>query len=438
MLYDITDLNQRNFKWPETREGVKAICKDDGTIIHIPVDSSNLLISGTTGYGKTVITKQYVQTLLNKESDISAVFFQIKPDDFTRRFLRKNDKIISFYDIDQYKNHIFKWNIVKEIRIRPQHFWDIELEGIMNILFSDVMEEKRNLVWANAAKELFKDYIKVILYCYYNNPSNAEILKGLNNMAIKELLSFLWKYPLNRSMLRDNFEFDISKKDTYKITKKGSDIMFFVQYVSGKFAGTFLSQDGTDTLYEYLQGHYGSRLFILHDHKARESSKIFERYFLKHIIDEKLSLSSIHSKKMLLVLDEIDKIGYDIGLTEAVTLGRQFQLQVIVSTQSLNSLYAIAPEKHGNELVDAMLAGYPLHVIFHPNDPFTIDTYQKMAGTTMREILTMPISRYDHIKVSTHERSILENSDLSSLGIGECYIKYQSYQPVRVKIVLEE
>lgn len=422
--------------WPKTKYFVKAIRKKDGKVVEIPVQSSNFLITGTTGYGKTVFTKVYVKELVTENPETYVVFFQIKPDDFTEMFLRPQDKIITFYDGGCSPQNLFKWCMVKEIRSRPKDMWETELEELTSILFADILNDPRNVAWAGGAKDFFKGFIKVILYCYKNNPSNSKIICAMNEMNWPEMLKFLWKYPPNRSMLKDNFEYDISLGDNYKLNKKGSDIAFFLQYIKGKFGGSFMSEDGEDTIYDYMHGKYGSRLFILHDHKARESSRLFERYFMRHIGDEMLSIVSDFKGKMLWVLDEIDKIGYDFGLIEAVTLGRQFNLQVIVSTQSINSLYALAPEKHGENLMDAALAGFPMTVTFHPGDPYTIEILQTLYGKKLKQTVSMPFSRYDKPTVITEQRYVVEDSDFASLDTGECYIKYRSEEPERVKIII--
>lgn len=429
-------MKKPELNWPKGDYFVRAIRKRDGKVVEIPVQSSNFLITGTTGYGKTVFTKVYVKELLTENPETYVVFFQIKPDDFTEMFLRPQDKIITFYDGGCSPQNLFKWCMVKEIRSRPKDMWETELEELTSILFADILNDPRNVAWAGGAKDFFKGFIKVILYCYKNNPSNSKIICAMNEMSWSEILKFLWKYPPNRSMLKDNFEYDISLGDNYKLNKKGSDIAFFLQYIKGKFGGSFMSEDGEDTIYDYMHGKYGSRLFILHDHKARESSRLFERYFMRHIGDEMLSIVSDFKGKMLWVLDEIDKIGYDFGLIEAVTLGRQFNLQVIVSTQSINSLYALAPEKHGENLMDAVLAGFPMTATFHPGDPNTIEILQTLYGKKMKQTVSMPFSRYDKPTVITEQRYVVEDSDFASLDTGECYIKYRSGEPERVKIII--
>ena len=421
--------------WPQTGYGVQAVRKN-GEQIEIPVlPQTNVLILGTSGYGKTCFTKAYVRELFREDPERFAVFFQIKPDDFTEEFLHPQDKVVA-YSSKLFPGQSFCWNLVKEIRSCPKEDWETELEAVASILFSDLLQDPKNRIWAEAAKQVFKAFILTLLHCYQNNPSNLQLIQGMREMDRKEFLKFLSQYGPNRGMLLDNFSFDPQNCEKYELPRKGSDIFFFLQNVLDKFGGTFLSADGQDTIYDYLHGQYGGRLFLLHDHKNRSSSRLFERYFLERIGDELLSQASDFHKGMLWILDEIDKVGYDFGLTQAVTLGRQFGLQVLLSTQSLESLYAVAPESYGEHLTNAALSGFGMTVAFHPGDPHTINTLQQLYGSTVKEKLPMPLSRYDKPVVTTELRPIVEDRDFASLQVGECYVKLGSERPERLQILL--
>lgn len=449
MFYELQTTKEKPLHWPAADDGVKAkrlTGMRGGEIIRIPVQDFNQLITGTSGYGKTVFTKKSVHALINRNPQRYIVFFQIKPDDFTEEFLRPQDKVISYSSdvqgnisrnntISPFPWNVFRWNMIKEIRSCVRSEWESILDEISMILFSDIMQDSRNRIWADGARNTFKAYVRVILYKYSNNPSNFKLIGAMKAMNRIEFLKFLAQYKPNRSMLKDNFDFDADHCEKYVMPKRGMDIFFFLQNVLDKFGGTFLSEDGDDTIYDYMHGRYGERLFILHDHKKRNSSKLFERFFLKYMCDEMLSRSSDFDGQMLWVLDEIDKIEYDFGLTQAVTLGRQFHLQVIVSTQSLESLYAIAPEMQGEHLTNAALAGFPMTVTFHPGDPHTIETMQTLYGKCMKQTVSMPLSRYDKPTVMTQMQPIVEDSDFASLDVGECYVKIRSEKPVRVKII---
>ena len=436
MFYEVIPKVQP-LRWPESSSGVPALRLCDGTRITIPVLSEgNMLVTGTPGYGKTQYTKSYVRAMYRQDPDLYTVFFQIKPDDFTDEFLRPGDKVVSYSPGVCPEENLFQWNFVREIRCCDRSDWDSILKEISTALFSELLQDKRNITWADAARGTFEAAVKTILYCTEENPSNARLIGFMRNTSRIKFLKFLASYGPNRSMLKDNFEFDPEDCDDYKPPRKATDILFFLQNVLGKFGGTFLSGNGDDTIYDYLHGRYGSRLFLIHDFKKRDSSRVFELFFLKYMGSDKISVTSMHRGKMLWVLDEIDKIGSDFGLVPIITLCRQFGLQLLISTQSTESLYAIAPTLHAEHLTNAAMSGFAVQVAFHPGDTHTIQTMQTLFGKKRKQTFAMPLSRYDKPTVSHELLPIVEDTEFASLGIGECYIKIRSSPPERVKIII--
>lgn len=438
MFFEIPQKTDPTASWPKTNHGIAAKLHDGSLItVPIPADVVNTLIVGVSGYGKTTFTKAFVREKYKENQNLFSVFFQVKPDDFTGEFLRPEDKVITYSD-KLFPKNTFRWNLIKEIRVHAKDEWETVLEEIASILFADLLEDKRNLIWADAGKNTFKAFILTLLHCYKNNPSNGKIISAMKNTPRKDFLKFLSKYPPNRSLLLDIFDYDFMHGDDYKLTRKASDTFFFLNNVLERFGGTFASIGGEDTLYDYLHGHYyGKRLFIVHDHKTKDSAKYFEKFIFKYIGNEILSQSSdFQGRQMLWVLDEIDKIEADIHLTQVVTLGRQFGLQTIVSTQSLESLFAIAPEFQGDHLTKASFAGFGMTVAFHPADPFTTQTLQGLYGKRIKQTVTLPLSRYDTPKIDTQWQPIVDDQDFANLGIGECFIKLYASDPVRCKILL--
>lgn len=437
MIYDMmhTEMNRKTSEpaWPESDFYLKAMRLPDQKLIKIPAPGSNVLVTGGSGYGKTHLTKEMTRQIFRENPDQFAVFFQIKPDDFTSEFLQPHDKIVTIDERICSSDHLFRWCLIREIRSKTPDLWQFELERISSILFSDLLQDARNKIWAEGAKSTFEGFLKVILFCYSDCPSNRTVIHTMESMDRKALMEFLAKYKGNHSMLKDNFEYIPGMKN-YDMPRKGSDILFFLQNVLSKFKGSFLS-DGQDTIADYMNGKYGKRLFILHDHKWKESSQVFERYFMQYICQEMLSLASDYSRKMLWVLDEIDKIEHDFGLSQALTLGRQFNLQIIVSTQSTESMFAIAPEKAGDHITKASFAGFGTTVCFHPGDADTIELLQKYYGEERKQYMEMPLSRYDKPVVKSEMRPKVENEELASLGTGEFYIKIREADPVRAKLV---
>lgn len=419
--------------WPESSFYVPAVSKN-GDTIRIPVlPRTNVLVTGVVGTGKTSFTKKYVRALLCENPDMPAVFFEIKKDDYTDAFYEDGDKVITYDENAFNGSGVFRWNMIREIR--QGRNVDTETEELASSLFQDLIQGSQNhLIWANAAKATFAGILQTVIHCYRDSPSNRLLIGRIRSMTHKELLEFIAKYPPNQTMLKNNFEYDPANSEGYIMPRKGTDTMFFFDYVLQRFGGCFLS-DGNDTIHDFLHGEYGRRLFFNHDFAMAESIQMFERYFLRKIITEKLSSSSgLYGQPLLMVLDEADKIGYDFGLFNAVTLGRQFGLQCVLSTQSVCNLYSIAPEKHAEHITRASLSGFPVLVTFRPGDTSTIENLQSLFGDTDRAKTTMGLSRSERPETVIVTEPIVTAEMLQSLGLGECYVKVREAAPVRCKI----
>lgn len=426
MFYDLTEKPEGFRKWPQSR--VVIPCRRLGQCISFPVTPHSMLVNGKIGRGKTTFVKEFVSERL-RDSSVKAVFFEIKAGDFSGMFMEPEDKMIAWNADHCSPEQLFQWNMVKDIRDSAD--WEAELNQLGGILFEDLLEDPRNRLWAEGAKQTFTGFLKTILHCYGNNPPNAAVIRSMRNMSRMELLVHLAMYPGNRSLLRDYFEYDPDDTTGYTMPKKGMDIFFFLQDVLGRFNGSFLSETGTDTIADFLSGGY-SRLFVSYDYSKKDSLIPFIRYFLKKIILEKISLHSRKDQPVLMVLDEISELEHDFSLMQGATVGREYGLQIILSTQSLEKLYSILPSDQGEHYLNAALAGFPILVTFQPGDPQSIETLQKLFGKRRVQTMTMPLSRYEKPVIMTELHPIVQDEDFAALGVGECYVKLLSAEPERI------
>lgn len=435
MIYE-KNLNIKEKNWTRARTFISAET-DDNRDFNIPVTHHNHLIVGVPGGGKTVFTCALLDARKMEEPDTFCVFFQTKPDDFTGRYLTDEDKVIVATDNNKFsKKQIFKWNLLEEVRQAesPQ----LEIEELATIFFADFLEDKKNIVWADAAKQLFKAYILTILYLGDKlKLSNRELVYRMLDGDYNRLFKFLSLYPPNRSMLMNNFSYDGTNPKPYQITKKGQDILFFYTNVLLRFQSNFLSDSGEDTIQAYLNGMYGRNLFFLYDYRHRNTSKVFFSYFLKKLIAERVSLTGNYKQAIIFVLDEIDKLGSDIGLLDAVNLGRQFGISCIVSTQSAESLFLSAPERQTEHYTKASYSGFGAIVAFQLGDGNTRDMIKQIFGNVKRETMIFPYSRYDKPIVKIDTEPLVSDTDFSNLDVGEFYIKIGASQPKRLKLKLE-
>lgn len=436
MFYEMNLSNGKdeNCGWPDSKHCINVRNLKTAEEFKMPILNDNILVVGKTGYGKSTVTKAMLEPFINDDEEPFTVFLEIK-DDF-RKYMRSNDKAVIFREEIESSHNYFKWNMVKEIR--QSEDWESELQAIVDILFSDLSADSRNRFWIEGAKDIFKGYIRVILYCYKNSPSNEKVINGMKYMSRMQMIKHLEQYKPNKFILRDYFGYDSEHADGYVPPKITGDMMAFLTIVLEKFAGTFCSSDGMDTVHNFLNGTYGKRLFLIYDYGKRGSSNIFFRFILQKIIENKLSQHADYSKKVLLVLDEAAVLEKDFGLMEAVTLGRGKNLQVILCTQSIEKLYCVAPEFNSEHITNASMAGFPTMIVFQPGDAQTVEFLQKIFGNRQKQVMCMPLSRYAMPQCQYVTEPIVSEEELSSLGVGECIVKIKACSPQRVNIIVED
>lgn len=415
----------------------------NGAAVDLPVLSgANVLTVGVTGTGKSKsFTLPAAKILLSANPHMLGVFSESKRT-FLDAFMQPDDRVIARDPTVVPTRNLFQWCMVKEIRqARDQ---EAEMRQIAEVLFGDLLAgAENNRAWVESARNTFIAVLRVIVDCYPDNTSNWDLINALRNMSVNDLLTYLSKHPRNHSLLSKDFSYDVSMKDTYIPTRRATDVMFFFNTVLETFGGSFESK-GQDTIHEYLHGApgYGRNLFLLHDLATAESSRPFILYFLKKIKDEKMSLSSTIKEPMLWCMDEADKLAdggkaADFGLFQAATLGREYGLQILLTTQSIENLYGLAPS-FNEHIARGGLSGFPVLLSFRPGDATTISTLQTLFGSRRHDITTMPLSRYDHPMVKSEIEPIVSEADFAELDIGEAYIKIKSAPPQKVSIKLEE
>lgn len=440
MLYEVPFCNKNeSTRWDRCVYGIPAItsCGKETSIPVLP--GTNALTVGVTGTGKTKsYTLPAARALLSSNEHMKGVFFETKRT-FLDAFMSENDKVIAYDPTIVSTGNLFQWCLIKEVRQARDK--EAEMRQIAEVLFSDLLSgAENNRAWVESARNTFIAVLRTIVDCFPDNTTNWDLINALRNMPINKLLAYLSKHPRNHSLLNMVFSYDINNKDTYVPTRRASDVMFFFNTVLEMFGGAFESK-GQDTIHDYLHSAYGRNLFLLHDLATAESSRPFLVYFLKKIKDEKMSLISSIKEPMLWCLDEADKLAdggksADFGVFQAATLGREFQLQILLTTQSIENLYGLAPN-FNEHITKGGLAGFPTVLSFRPGDATTINTLQTLFGSKRHEITTMPISRYDHLVVKSELEPIVSEADFASLETGECYIKIKSDDPRRVSIILE-
>lgn len=441
MIYDLPMTLQRveTPQWPVGAGNIRAVLPDS-TGIALPVlDSVNVLTFGTVGTGKTQsFTEKAAKILLIKNPKIKGVFFETKHS-YVDLFLTENDKVITHNPNAVSAKNLFVPNIIKEIRQSADP--EADMREIAEFLFAELLNgANQNRAWIASARNTFIGVLRTIVFCYPNaDTGNGTLIKALRQMTTAELLDYLARHPRNHSILKKDWGYDIECPNNYKPGKRASDISFFLNQVLEMFSGTF-EMDGVDTLHDWLDGKYGRNLFFMYDLASAEISRPFFLFYLKKIKNYKLSNAIGTTPPILMVLDEIDKMAEsgktaDWGLFQAANLGREYKLQILLTTQSVENLFGLSTD-FNEHITTGGIAGFPYLISFRPGDPNTLETLQTIYGSEYKEHIVRPASRYAEPVVKCELEPIVTNAEFASLSAGDCIVKIMSHRPHRVHIDL--
>lgn len=423
--------------WPEGVGNIPVILPE-GTKYELPIHKGvNYLTLGGTGTGKTrSFTEKAARILLDSDAGTKAVFFEIK-NEFLKEFLEPNDKVITYDPNAVLTQNLFVPSLIQEIRQAEDA--EAEMRDITEFLFGDLLNGAgQNRAWIEAARNTFIGILRTIMYYPDLKMTNKMLVNELRHMSTKEILAFMSKCPRNHSMLRKDWNYDPEHPQEYVPTRRSFDILFFLNQVLEKnFSGTF-AMEGDDTIHNWINGQYGRSLFILYDVSTAEISRGFVLYYIKKIIQIKLSNSTI-TGPILMVMDEIDKLSdhgvpADFSIFTAANLGREGGLQILLTTQSIENLYALSPDFNEHVTMGG-IAGFPVTIAFRTNDPPTLNVLQHLYGSEYREHLVMQLSRYTAPVVQSELQPIVTDAEFASLAAGEAYVKIFNCRPKKIKFI---
>ncbi len=423
----------------DAESGISAYILPEYKPIKIPISKKNYFITGITGTGKTQFVKKIIRHRLSEESNLRLAILQIKPHDFDE-LMGDRGVFICQNSTGYPKERVFRWNAMKEFRSGGEENYLENIQEFTSIAASEYHKSAgANLYFVSTAEESIERYFVALLNSTSENIPNDKTFGFLENEEPEKILRIIANYPPNLNFLKIHFDYDPQDQNEYKLTKRGHDIWIFILKIVRVLRGTF-KEAGDDSIWDFLHStgkNDVTRICLCHE-EGSKSSYIMEQYFLKRITNMMLGSETTIGGDLLMVLDEVDKTrAREFPLAKLATLGRDVngkRTQILLSTQSFESLFAVAEE--GNEHdIRSLLAGFPIIANFNPGmDATTRDLLKAAYGNHIVQKIITPLSRYDRPIVEMKEEPYVKDQDFASLGIGEMYIKVEAERPYRVKI----
>lgn len=389
----------------------------NGNDIYVPLDESllsrHMMLLGGIGTGKTSAFNQIIAQIRNNmTSDDIMIIFDTKGD-FYNKFYRKGDIVISNDETATGPDGPDYWNIFNEIEL-DEHMEENIVE-ISKSLFHQKLEKTNQPFFPNAAKDLFS----AVLTHYSRNrelkTNNKELRGFLDSSPTAAIREILQQHDDLKAMV--SYIFDDRSPQTQGVMSE------LQQLVREIFLGNF-KKEGTLSMRNIVRKKGGRCVFIEYDLGIGSMlSPIYSLLFdlaIKEALCRKKSEGNVY-----FVTDEFSLIPNLQHVDDAVNFGRSLGVKFMIGIQNIDQVY----ENYGENRGRSLLSGFLTSVCFRVNDPTSKDYIKTLHGVNRKKEIYMASVQGRGIVESVRDANVVEDWDISRLGIGQAIIGLPGAEP---------
>lgn len=405
-----------------TAKEVSNILKKIGKASHFKIgdmtlvkdkETSHILVTGTTGSGKSNCMHNLLPQIRNKNQSAIIVDFT---GEMVERYYdpKKGDVIINPFD-----SRAKCWDFWREVE-DPHN-----LASLSNSLFAS-RGSSYDEMWNNASKRFFEDAAKVIasskdrsikmLYNTLATESLSQIVKLLKGTSASSMLD-----PKNDKTAMSIRTNTIAFIDWMEDFKETEDLVSISEWVRS------------------INNTQGKWLFLTATPKQRNRLRNFHSMLLDLIMNNIMELVPDIKRRIWLVIDELPALKQLPSLPTALSEFRKYGGCVIAGMQSISQLL----ELYGQNTAYAMLDQFNTKFIFRTNDNNFASYVCKNFGEIEYEESNENFSYGAHemrdgVSFSKQEKKklLVTPADLAALADREAYVKLpeSSVRVVKIKM----
>ena len=388
----------------------------------VPLDadllSRHLMFLGGIGTGKTNAFDQIIGQLRRSMTvDDVMVIFDTKGD-FYNAFYQPGDVVISNDSTATGPNGVDYWNIFNEIE-NDEHMEENIVE-MSKALFNQKIEKTNQPFFPNAAKDLFAAVLT-------HFTRNKDKMSGDN----KSLRAFLDASPTAelREMLGQHN--DMKAMVSYIADDRSPQtqgVMSELQQLSREiFLGNFKKQ-GTLSIRDLVRSKGGKIIFVEYDIGIGAMlSPIYSLLFdmaIKEALCRKKSEGSVY-----FIADEFRLIPNLQHVDDAVNFGRSLGVKFMIGIQNVEQVY----ECYGEQRARSIMSGFLTSVAFRVNDASSKKYIKDLHGENRKKETYMSAVQTRGLTENIREAFVVEDWDISNLGLGEAIIGLPGRPPFRFR-----
>ena len=392
----------------------------NGNNIVVPMDanilSRHLMFLGGIGTGKTNAFEQIISQLQRSmTADDVMIIFDTKGD-FYNAFYQEGDVVISNDSTATGSNGVDYWNIFNEIENNEQ--MEENIVEISKALFHQRLERSNQPFFPNAAKDLFA---AVLMHFTRNNQTirsdNQSLRTFLDSSPTAEIRDMLSQHNDLKAMI--SYISDDRSPQT-------QGVMSELQQLSREiFLGNFKKQ-GTLSMRNLVRAKGGRMIFIEYDIGVGAMlSPIYSLLFdmaIKEALCRKKSEGSVY-----FIADEFRLIPNLQHVDDAVNFGRSLGVKFMIGIQNVEQVY----ECYGEQRARSIMSGFLTSVAFRVNDASSKKYIKELHGENLKKETYMSAVQTRGITENIRESFVVEDWDISNLGLGQAIIGLPGKPPFR-------
>jgi len=399
------------------------VCAFVGTDPHnatltVPLDtellSRHLMFLGGIGTGKTNAFNQIISQIRRNMTPHDVMIIFDTKGDFYNAFFRPGDVVISNDNTATGPTGPDFWNIFNEIENNEQ--MEENIVEISKALFHQKLEKTNQPFFPNAAKDLFA----AVLTHFTRNKGR---LAG-NNQTLRTFMDSSPTAEL-REML--NLHNDMKAMVSYIADDRSPQtqgVMSELQQMSREiFLGNF-KKSGTLSMRNLVRAKGGRCIFVEYDIGVGAMlSPIYSLLFdmaIKEALCRKKSEGSVY-----FIADEFRLIPNLQHVDDAVNFGRSLGVKFMIGIQNVEQVY----ECYGEQRARSIMSGFLTSVAFRVNDASSKNFIKDLHGVNRKKEVYMSAVQTRGVVENIREAYVVEDWDISNLGIGEAIIGLPGLPP---------
>lgn len=373
--------------------------------------STGILVSGSTGCGKTSFFFKVLDVLVPKLSGKDIMFIFDSKGDYKERYYdpqNPNHIIISVSAKDS--DDARGWNLYGELFDHNGKFGnesELIAGEIAKALFKG-MESKTQPFFSISAEDLFSK----IAISFVRDAAVSKDLTKLNNSSLYSFLSGDNKQLLEQATKYDDFKYLRSYVGDGTSNQALGVYGYLMSMKSRIFVSSFRSKQkkGDFSIRRLVKEKGGKIVFFEYDMQYADTLNVVYSLFYDLAIKEALS-SSQNSGNTYFICDELSLIPYVEHMESLLNFGRSKNCKTLVGLQSVSQLQKNYSEAEANSI----LAGFLTAFCFRNTDYAT----RKYVKERFGEIFE--VFNFGGANV-TRNGFTVNDSDIKNLRVGEAIV----------------